>query len=257
MTAPAQNSGARLLKPLVITFGLLGVWQLAVLVSGAPAYILPGPVRVFQALVGHGLLLLDHALVTLTEMLIGLLAGSVLGLLSALSLSWFRHLRGWLLPVLVISQAIPVFALAPVLMLWFGFGMASKIVMTTLIIYFPVTAACYDGLRHTDQGWLDLAAILGADRRRQLLRIRLPAALPALGSGLRVATSVAPIGAVVGEWVGSSRGLGYLMLHANARMQVDLMFAALLVLALLAVALYFLVDSGLRAAMPWQRVTLQ
>ena len=246
----------RLLKPLIIVTGLLALWQLLVSLSGMQHFILPGPIRVIKAFSGNGALLFEHGLVTLAEMIIGLLLGSALGLFSALSLSWFRPLRAWLLPVLVISQALPVFALAPLLMLWFGFGMASKIVMTTLILYFPVTAACYDGLRHTPQGWLDLASIMGANRWRQLLRIRLPAALPALGSGLRVATSVAPIGAVVGEWVGSSQGLGYLMLHANARMQVDLMFAALLVLAVMAVALYFLVDELLRRAMPWQRVTL-
>ncbi len=248
---------ARLTKPLGIALGLMILWQLGVSLSGVPRFILPGPLAVAQALSAHGTLLLEHAVTTLVEMLIGLLAGTALGIVSALGLSWFRSLRGWLLPVLVISQAIPVFALAPVLMLWFGYGMASKIVMTTLIIYFPVTAACYDGLRHTHQGWLDLATMMGANRRRQLLHIRLPAALPALASGLRVATSVAPIGAVVGEWVGSAKGLGYLMLHANARMQVDLMFAALLVLAVLAVALYFLVDGGLRRALPWQQVTLQ
>jgi len=244
------------LKPLIIIIGLLSLWQLLVSLSGVQHFILPGPVRVLKALSGNLALLFEHALVTLTEMILGLLLGSVLGLFSALSISWFRPLRAWLLPVLVISQALPVFALAPVLVLWFGFGMASKIVMTTLIIYFPVTAACYDGLRHTPQGWLDLASIMGAGRLRQLLSIRLPAALPALGSGLRVATSVAPIGAVVGEWVGSSQGLGYLMLNANARMQVDLMFAALLVLAVLAVTLYFLVDDVLRRIMPWQQVTL-
>ncbi len=244
------------LKPLVIVFGLLVAWQLVVSISAVPGFILPGPVRVVQALFDNMALLLDHGLVTVTEMILGLLLGSALGLLSALTLTWFRPLRAWLLPVLVISQAIPVFALAPVLMLWLGFGMASKIVMTTLIIYFPVTAACYDGLRHTPRGWLDLATIMGANRQRQMLRIRLPAAFPALASGLRVAASVAPIGAVVGEWVGSSRGLGYLMLHANARMQADLMFAALLVLAILAVAMYYLVDDGLRRAMPWQHNTL-
>ncbi len=256
MTGKPSNLLTRLLKPLGIIIGLMVAWQLLVSVSGVQSFILPGPGRVIETLFKHLDLLLEHAAVTLTEMVIGLLAGSVLGLFSALSLTQFRSLRAWLLPVLVISQAIPVFALAPVLMLWFGFGMASKIVMTTLIIYFPVTAACYDGLRHTPKGWLDLATIMGADSHRQLLHIRLPAALPALGSGLRVAASVAPIGAVVGEWVGSSQGLGYLMLHASARMQVDLMFAALVVLAVMAVGLYFLVDGVLRWAMPWQRITL-
>ena len=112
----------------------------------------------------------------------------------------FQPVRSWFLPVLVASQALPVFAIAPILMLWLGFGMASKIAMATLIIYFPVTAALYDGLRSTDSGWIDMARIMGASKHTLLKYIRLPAALPSLGSGMRIAAAIAPIGAVVGEW---------------------------------------------------------
>jgi putative hydroxymethylpyrimidine transport system permease protein len=124
--------------------------------------------------------------------------------------------------------------------------------MAILIIYFPVTAAFHDGLRRTDPAWLHLARTMNGSRSAILRHVRLPAALPALASGLRVATAVAPIGAVIGEWVGSSSGLGYLMLHANARMRVDVMFAALLTLAAIALLLYFGVDAALRRALPWQ-----
>ncbi|WP_091827858.1 ABC transporter permease [Marinobacterium iners] len=241
----------QVLRPLIITTGLLLIWQLIVWLTDAPTFILPGPLRVLETLFSQFPLLMKHAGVTLIEILLGLMLGVLLGLASALSLVTWGSLRRWLLPVLVVSQAIPVFALAPVLMLWLGYGMTSKIAMATLIIYFPVTAACFDGLRQTPSGYLQLARTLGASRRAQLLQIRLPAALPALGSGLRVAASVAPIGAVIGEWVGSSTGLGYLMLHANARMQVDLMFAALLVLAFMALALYFSVNLIARRLTPW------
>jgi putative hydroxymethylpyrimidine transport system permease protein len=135
--------------------------------------------------------------------------------------------------------------------------MASKVGMAVLIIYFPVTAAFFDGLRRTDPGWLELARSMNAAPRAVLLQIRVPAALPALGSGLRVAASVAPIGAVVGEWVGSSAGLGHLMLHANARMQIDVMFAALLVLAAMAVMLFFVVDRIVRRLVPWQSESVE
>jgi putative hydroxymethylpyrimidine transport system permease protein len=234
-----------------IALGLLLIWQLVVWLTDAPRFILPGPLLVFDTLINQFPLLMKHAGVTLAEILLGMLFGTGLGLVSALSLITWGGLRRWLLPVLVVSQAIPVFALAPVLMLWLGYGMTSKIAMATLIIYFPVTAACFDGLRQTPSGYLQLARTLGASRRAQLLQIRLPSALPAFGSGLRVAASVAPIGAVIGEWVGSSTGLGYLMLHANARMQVDLMFAALLVLAVMALALYFSVNLIARRLTPW------
>lgn len=246
----------RILKPLIITFALLVVWQLIVWLTGAPKYILPSPLAVMTALVDNASLLLQHAQITLAEVLMGIGFGVLLGIVTAISLIWFKGLRSWMLPVLVISQAIPVFALAPILVLWLGYGMASKVMMATLIIYFPVTAACFDGLRHAPQELLDLAHTMGASRLTQLWQIRFPAALPALGSGLRVAASVAPIGAVVGEWVGSSSGLGYLMLQANARMQVDLMFAALVVLAVIAVSLYFTIDWLVRRATPWQAETL-
>ncbi|GGC10823.1 ABC transporter permease [Marinobacterium zhoushanense] len=247
---------AAIARPLCIALGLTLLWQCIVWVTGAPKFILPGPGLVIDALLDQLPLLLRHAGVTLAEILLGLTFGVILGLFSALSLITWGGLRRWLMPVLVISQAIPVFALAPVLMLWLGYGMASKIAMATLIIYFPVTAACFDGLRRTPTNYLKLARTLGASWQAQLIQIRLPAALPAFGSGLRVAASVAPIGAVVGEWVGSSTGLGYLMLNANARMQVDLMFAALLVLALIAVSLYFLIDWLARLLVPWQSDTL-
>ncbi|RMD65073.1 MAG: ABC transporter permease [Alphaproteobacteria bacterium] len=222
------------------------------MVTGAPHYILPGPMRVLRALSGNASLLLDHATVTVVEILLGLVLGTVLGSLAALVIATVRPARRWLLPVLVISQAIPVFALAPMLVLWLGYGLASKVAMATLIIFFPVTTAFFDGLRRTEPGWLDLARTMGGRPLHVLWHLRIPAALPALTSGIRVATAVAPIGAVVGEWVGSSAGLGYLMLHANARMQVDLMFAALFLLALFAVGLYVTVDAGLRRALPWQ-----
>lgn len=246
----------RLLRPLITALGLLAGWELLVRLTGVPPFILPGPIRVARTLVERAELLLAHAGVTVAEILLGILLGSLVGAASAVALAAFAPLRRWLLPVLVVSQALPVFALAPLLVLWFGYGMASKVAMAVLIIYFPVTAAFFDGMRRTEPGWLELARIMNARRERVLFEIRVPAALPALASGLRVAASVAPIGAVVGEWVGSSAGLGYLMLHANARMQVDLVFAALLLLAILALALWYALDRALARIVHWQKETL-
>lgn len=242
-------------KSLIILTGLIVIWQAIVLLTGAPSFIVPAPLEVAQALFVHSNLIALHASVTIVEIIAGLLLGCAIGIASAWLILEFRPVRDWFLPVLVASQALPVFAIAPVLMLWFGFGMGSKIAMATLIIYFPVTAALYDGLRNTDAGWIDMARIMGASKHTVLKYIRLPAALPSLGSGLRIAAAVAPIGAVVGEWVGSSSGLGYLMLHANARSQIDLMFAALIVLAVFAVLLYFGIDLLIRKTIFWQTET--
>lgn len=239
-------------RAAITAMGLLAAWQAIVWATGVPPFILPGPLAVSRALATHPLLLAEHARVTLTEILLGVGLGTAIGASTAVVLSMSGTARRWLMPLLVVSQALPVFALAPLLVLWLGYGMASKVAMAVLIIYFPVTAAFLDGLRRTDPGWLELARSMDATAVGVVRHIRVPAALPALASGLRVAAAVAPIGAVVGEWVGSSAGLGYLMLHANARMQVDLMFAALLVLASMALLLWIAVDRGGRALARWQ-----
>ncbi len=241
-----------LLRPLIVTAGLLFAWQVLVVVTGVPRYILPGPLRIAAVFATHWQTLAHHAGITLVEIVLGLVLGTVLGAGCALTMTASRPVKRWLLPLLVMSQAVPVFALAPLLILWLGYGMGSKVTMAVLIIFFPVTAAFYDGLRRTDSEWLELARVMDAPPRAVLTRIRLPAALPAFASGLRVATAVAPIGAIVGEWVGSSAGLGFYMLHANARMQTDLMFAALALVVAVALALYFSVDRGLKKLVYWQ-----
>ncbi len=245
------------IRPLLTTLGLLLAWQILVWATGVPPFILPGPLAVARVLIARFDLLAGHAATTAMEILLGIVLGSLVGGSSAVLLAASRPLRRWLLPLLVISQALPVFALAPLLVLWLGYGMASKVAMAVLIIFFPVTAAFYDGLRRTEPAWLELARIMDAKPAAVLLRIRIPAALPALASGLRVAASVAPIGAVVGEWVGSSAGLGFLMLHANARMQIDVVFAALFLLALMATGLYFALDRLLSRIVYWQKETLE
>ena len=242
----------RLERMCITALGLVLLWQIAVWTAGMPAFILPGPVAVMNAFVVHAEVLWDDTLITLAEIALGLAFGCALGIATALFISYARPARRWLLPVLVASQAVPVFALAPVLVLWFGYGMASKVIMAALVIFFPVTAAFFDGLRRTEPGWLDLARTMGASREAILRHVRVPAALPALGSGLRMAAAFAPIGAIIGEWVGSSGGLGYRMIQANARVQIDLLFAALLILAVFGVVLYYAVDAAVRRALHWQ-----
>lgn len=244
---------SKIAKLLIVGMVLIALWQSIIFIFDVPRYILAAPLDVAKTLSEQWDVLLKHAQVTLIEILLGLFFGFVLGLVSAITLAAAPVLSGFLMPVLVISQAIPVFAIAPLLVLWLGYGMVSKVAMAVLIIYFPVTAACYDGLRNTPTQWLHVAQSMQASKAAILFKIRLPAALPSLASGLRIATSFAPIGAIVGEWVGSAEGLGYLMLQANARMQVDTTFAALFVLVVMSLTLFFAVDKLLRWLIPWQQ----
>lgn len=216
----------------------IGLWQAIVTLTGVPHFILPSPKQVAITLFESRALIAWHASVTITEVLVGLVIGSVLGMATAIQLMISPVLRRLLLPIMVFSQAVPVFALAPVLTLWLGYGILSKIVMAILIIYFPVASNFLDGLQRTNPGFLDLSKTMQGLPSRVLMKIRIPAALPSLGSGLKLAAVYAPIGAIIGEWVGASNGLGYLMLLANGRAKIDLMFASLFVLAAFTVLLH-------------------
>ena len=232
----------RYLGGILATVIALGLWQAIVSLTGVRRFILPPPALVAETWFDNRALIFEHTLVTATEIGLGLLVGAALGIATALTLAASDFARLTMRPILVFTQALPVFALAPILTLWLGFGMGSKIAMAVLIIYFPITSAFFDGLMRTPPGYLDLAQTMGASKWRTLWRIRVPAALPSLGSGLRLAAVYAPIGAVIGEWVGSSSGLGYLMLLANGRAKTDLMFAALLTLGVLSIVLYLTVN---------------
>ena len=222
-------------------FALL-LWQGIVLVTGVPSFILPSPMQVTKATIENRTLILANALVTATEVFWGLLMGTILGAMTAIQLASSARLHRLVMPLLIFTQAVPVFALAPILTLWFGYGIASKIVMAVLIIYFPVTSAFYDGLTRIPRDILDMATNMGGTKRQIMRRIRIPHALPSLGTGLKLAAVYAPIGAVIGEWVGASKGLGYLMLLANGRAKTDLMFATLLTLAIMTLILHFAVS---------------
>ena len=229
------------------------VWQAAVWAFSPPRYILPAPLDVAAALLRQWRYLGDHTLVTLGEIAAGFVAGTALGIATALAVAASARLARLVWPMVLVLQAFPVFVIAPLLVLWFGFGMASKVVMTTLIIFFPVASAFADGLRRTDRDLVEAAQLARASHWRTLVDIRLPLALPSLVSGLRVAAPLAPLGAVIGEWVGASAGLGFVMVQANARMQTDTVFAAMAILAVLALSLRAAVDRLAPRLAPWAR----
>ncbi len=227
-----------------LIFGFaIGLWQALVWLTGVPPFILPGPERVARRLWEARLLIAENAFVTFAQILLGLALGAFLGVATAFQLALSPLSRMVMRPIIVFAQAVPIFALAPILTLWLGYGPASKIVVVVLMIYFPIASAFFDGLMRTPQGYLDLARVMGAGPMRVVLSLRAPCAMPSLASGLRLAAVAAPFGAVIGEWVGASRGLGYLMLLSNGRGQTDMMFACLFVLAGFAVLLYFLIDA--------------
>ena len=218
------------------------IWWLIQYLTNSPSYILPNPYEVFLSMKDNLYLLAYHSMITFFEILVGFVLGLILGMYTGILFIISKSMRKWMLPFIILTQAIPVFAIAPVLTLWVGYGIWSKIIMTILIIYFPITIAFYDGLKRIDPMIINLAKMMGANTFSMLLKIRIPYALPQLSSGLKLAAAFAPMGAVIGEWVGSSKGLGYLMLYASGRVQIDLMFSSIIILAFFTILLYNIVS---------------
>ncbi len=242
----------RVARILIGIFVALLAWEGLVRLLDIPPFMLPGPARVAVAFQERGGFLLEHAAITAYETLLGFAIGVICGACLAI-LMWVSPIaRRAMLPVILVTQALPVFAIAPILVLWLGFGLGSKIVMAVLVIFFAVTSTFFDGLRRADAGLADLARLYRVSRFKELLYFRIPAGLPALASGIRIAAVFAPIGAIVGEWVGAKGGLAFIMLQSNARMQTDVMFAALILLAVMVLTLRFTVDHLTRRLVPWQ-----
>jgi len=233
------------MRTLLAIAAALLLWEGFVRLTGLPPYLLPSPVAVGAALWGHRAELAPAALLTAWETLLGLALGAGLGIVTAALMAAVPRLGRAMSPALVVSQAIPVFALAPILTLWLGFGMAPKIAMVVLIVFVPVAQALYDGLMAPPAAQMDVARTMGAGRWAELRHLRFPAALPRLASGLRLGAIYAPVGAVIGEWVGGARGLGALMIQANGRMKTDLMFAALIVVVALSLTIYTAINHAL------------
>jgi NitT/TauT family transport system permease protein len=230
---------ARLLA--IVTFVvLIGSWELAARQSGVSALVLPAPSAVLAAL-WNGLrtgYFWPHLRATLATLLLGLTGGSAVGLLMGMLLAESALLNRLLTPYIVVSQVVPKLALAPLFVLWFGFGTTSTVLITALICFFPLMENTATGLQQVDAQRLQLFRMLGATRLQTLLRLKLPAGLPSILAGLRVAVVLALVGAVVGEFIGASTGLGAVIIATQGMMDTTLMFAALILIAGIGLLLY-------------------
>lgn len=230
---------ARLLAA-ALALVLLGLWELLVRQWGLSALVLPAPSAIAASLwtglaTGY---FWPHIRATLQALLLGLAAGSAIGLLAGMALAESELLERVLKPYVVVSQVVPKLALAPLFVLWFGFGMLPTVLITTLICFFPLMENTLTGLRQVDAQRLQLFRMLGATRLQTLLRLKLPTGLPAILAGLRVAVVLALVGAVVAEFMGASRGLGAVVIAAQGMMDTTLMFAALVLIAAMGLLLY-------------------
>jgi ABC-type nitrate/sulfonate/bicarbonate transport system permease component len=228
-------------------------WQGVASLESVDDLTLASPVETWQALRDDWSLLVDNAGVTLVEVVLGLAISLAAGVAFGVAMHLVRPLRDAAYPLLVASQAIPVVVLAPIFVLAFDYGIGPKLAIVALICFFPITVNLLDGLRSAPPELLKLMHSMGASRLRTLRSVELPASLPSLFSGLKVAASVSVIGAVFGEWAGADEGLGRLVLLGNNQLQTPRVYAGIVLLTLMAVALFMLVGLAERVACPWNR----
>ena len=241
----------RWLPSLLIVAAILGIWEGYVRLFNVQRWLLPAPSVIAATLGDSAGLLSRHTWVTLEEIVVGFalaLAGGVL-LASAIALS--RTVERAVYPFVIASQTIPIIVIAPMLLVWVGYGLAPKVIVVALISFFPIVVNTVDGLKSVDPDVVNLMRTLGAGRWQIFAKVQVPSSLPFLFSGTRVAVAVSVIGAVIGEWVGSSEGLGYLMIRSKPQFLTERVFAAMAILSAMGVALFVLVGAMERLAIPW------
>jgi NitT/TauT family transport system permease protein len=231
----------------------LALWEALLWIFPVPTFIVPAPSVIFAEAVARWPLYLYHSWVTLYEMVVGFALAAAVGVLLAVAIVYSRLIRNLIYPQIVVLQIVPKVAIAPLLLLWAGYGLTSKVLLALLISFFPVVVNMVTGLLAIEEELIELCRILHAGRWQEFTKVRLPNALPYLFSSLKVASTLAVIGAVIGEFVGGSEGLGHLIIIANTEMRTQMSFVALFSLSFLGFLLYGAVVVAERVLMPWER----
>lgn len=237
--------------PLAGAAIILAVWHFYVVVFNVPYVVLPTPLQVAQTIFSRFGLLMEEAWVTALECIYGFALSLAIGIPIAVIMTYSRNANLMFYPLLVASQSIPKVAVAPILLIWFGTGMQSKLAMAFVIAFFPIVVDTATGLRSTSPELLELARSLQCSRLQTFFKIQLPSALPSIFSGAKIAVTLAVIGAVIGEFIGSNEGLGNLLLTANSQLDSALVWASLVILSVLGMALYGAVVIAEKLLMPW------
>ena len=236
--------------PSAVFLTLILAWEIIVRLSNTPLYILPAPSNILTAMIKDGNVLISHSIVTMTETLVGLFVALVLGVTVAILMDRFNTVYLAMYPLLIVSQTIPVIVLAPIFIIYLGFGFAPKILIVTIMCFFPITISFLDGMRDVDKNRINLARLFGASNFKVYTIVKIPAAAPGLFSGLKVAATYSVTGAVVGEWIGSGAGLGYYMIRAKNGFMLDKVFACVVAVIILSLAMNSLVKLAERMIIP-------
>jgi NitT/TauT family transport system permease protein len=239
------------LRPIWLIVVLLVLWDLAIRLLKIPPYLIPAPQKVVEALQNEWPRLVKESAVTTWATLGGFGLSILFGIPMALLIAYSRTVESFVYPLLVFSQSVPKIAVAPLFVVWFGFGIIPKVIAAFLLGFFPIVVSTVMGFKSVEPEMIDLARSMKASRLQTFMRISLPHAMPAIFSGLKVSVTLAVVGAVVGEFVGSNSGIGYVLQIANGNFDLPLMFAALVVLSMIGVVLFVAIDLLERVMIPW------
>ena len=239
------------LPALAIIMGLLGAWEGLVRLFDVQRWLLPPPSAIAEELVSSRSLFLDHTWVTLEEIVVGFAIAALSGVVLATGIAFSRTVERSIYPFVIASQTIPIIAIAPLLLVWLGYGLTPKVLVVALIAFFPIVVNMVDGLKSADRDMVNLMRTLGANRWQVFTKLQIPTSLPFLFSGLKVAIAASVIGAVIGEWVGSSEGLGYLMVRSKPQFLTERVFGAIFILSVMGIVLFLAIGLAERYLIPW------
>lgn len=239
--------------PISFILLLISAWQILSITNTIPAFLLPSPISVIKAFIGDFTILIKHSSSTLLEAFIGLSSSLVVSFLLAIFMDRFSFVHKSIYPVLVLSQTIPVIAIAPLLTLWLGYSYLPKIALVFITCFFPLTVGLLDGFASTDKDTLDLVRSFNANKYEQFLHVKLPYALPSFFSGLKISMTYAVVGAVISEWLGGTSGLGVYMTRVRKSYDYDKMFAVIFLISIISILLITLTKFIEKKAMPYKR----
>ena len=251
-TARTQDALDAWWRPALFLVGVVLLWWLVTAQGWVKPYLVPSPGAVLGEFRTDGALLARNSAITLTETVAGFVVAAVVGLVCAVAIVYSRGVERTLYPLLLAAQVVPKIAIAPLFVVWLGFGITPKILVAVLIAFFPVVISGVAGLRSVDPELLDLAATMGANPWSSFVKIRFPGAIPHIFAGLKVAVTLAVVGAVVGEFVGANSGLGYIVMSSNGNLNTPQLFAALIAMSVIGIVLFAVLEIAERYAVPWR-----
>lgn len=239
--------------PIIFILILIMSWEIIVNIKGIEKYIMPSPTDIFQMLVKDFHIMVPHILVTLYESFIGMVVAIILALVLAIVMDLVPLIKRAIYPILIISQTVPVVAIAPLLIIWFGFGVVPKIIVVVLVCFFPIVISISDGLSSVDKDLINHFKLMGGSKIKTFIHLKLPYGIINFFSGLKIAATYSVMGAVIGEWLGGDKGLGVYMTRARNTYALDKMFAAIIIIVVMSIAMFYIIQLIEKLSTPWNK----